>query len=670
MLKLLINSLPAVVKAGTTFKLVRENPVFSDGGDYTLDVQLPLAGCPANQRILGPLHRPEAPLVPAMAALPFELRADGLELSGTCRVVQADQAEAKVQLLAGAGALRLAATDGQGKELCIDELPLGRAYDTAWKAYYPFTGTRPEQTMEGTIDMLLNAPPDWAAQLMYGGPGVTECVSFPVHSETDSPSECANQRSLHRFYTGDRLDGQCWHFMLATDKPNAMPGAGTGERLAVRTENVLAPQPYLSTLLSRVLACCGYTLSSADNCLLADWRGRIFMANARAVLDYAAVLPHWTVGEFLLQLQRLLGVALLVEGRRVRVVDLAGYAYGSPGDGTPRVELRHVADQRQAELDEEAATDHAGAGNVGYDLPDEDPLLRVPDDVWQKAERRDYETLDDLRADLGTDTELSYANDESAARRKAARRCLCTAGHPRRTYAALRREPRLDNERSTIWAEVDMYGPLLRREGTRDLDITLKMTPCRHHVEKVNINVFRRSAAGNPYALDKDPGTVSIALLVTSDTRVARTCAPPDIPALLQGTDDEQDTGKEVRDVIELALNGGHTHDLGDGITVPAAVGTAVITDTGVPYFPFGADTRPFALKGAGEGTLAACIAGAGIDTRVQHVVTFTDRGSLNPAALFLIRGRRYACLKIEYTVGPDGVQPLKTGYFYEISEQ
>ena len=45
MLQLTIGGLPAVLKAGTSIKLTRENPFFSDAGDYTLEVTLPLDGC-------------------------------------------------------------------------------------------------------------------------------------------------------------------------------------------------------------------------------------------------------------------------------------------------------------------------------------------------------------------------------------------------------------------------------------------------------------------------------------------------------------------------------------------------------------------------------------------------------------------------------------------------
>lgn len=42
MMKLTINGIEAELKADTTFKLVRENPYFSENSDYTFDVVLTL----------------------------------------------------------------------------------------------------------------------------------------------------------------------------------------------------------------------------------------------------------------------------------------------------------------------------------------------------------------------------------------------------------------------------------------------------------------------------------------------------------------------------------------------------------------------------------------------------------------------------------------------------
>ncbi len=51
MIQLYIDGKPAVIKSGTSFKFYRENIYFTDAEDYTLDVTLPLQGCPENLAI-------------------------------------------------------------------------------------------------------------------------------------------------------------------------------------------------------------------------------------------------------------------------------------------------------------------------------------------------------------------------------------------------------------------------------------------------------------------------------------------------------------------------------------------------------------------------------------------------------------------------------------------
>ena len=57
------------------------------------------------------------------------------------------------------------------------------------------------------------------------------------------------------------------------------------------------------------------------------------------------------------------------------------------------------------------------------------------------------------------------------------------------------------------------------------------------------------------------------------------------------------------------------------------------------------------------------------IDTRVTHCFQFLDDIYLDPKTKYIIRGRKYACLKIEYNIDDNGVSPIKRGYFYEIND-
>ena len=56
---LLINGQQAAVKEGSTIEYNSENRLFNDRDDYSLNIELPLAGCPTNQKIFGQIRRKE-----------------------------------------------------------------------------------------------------------------------------------------------------------------------------------------------------------------------------------------------------------------------------------------------------------------------------------------------------------------------------------------------------------------------------------------------------------------------------------------------------------------------------------------------------------------------------------------------------------------------------------
>lgn len=57
------------------------------------------------------------------------------------------------------------------------------------------------------------------------------------------------------------------------------------------------------------------------------------------------------------------------------------------------------------------------------------------------------------------------------------------------------------------------------------------------------------------------------------------------------------------------------------------------------------------------------------IDTRTTHIFTYVGTDTLlDPSLPYLIRGRRYACRKLEITIDHHGIQPLLRGYFFELT--
>lgn len=373
MTQLYINGRKAVLKSGTCFKFTRENPLFTDAGDYTFEVQLPLDGCRTNQMLFGPLHRPEVTLVPEVGQrYPFRLLALPLSVEGKCVVTSVTQDEVKVQLLARNSQLNLDETDAEGKDLYIDELELGKAYEKEMPSAYagdPRVWDNGHKVMRSfrhslIMSVLTTNNEKW----MYGPISETDCVNFPVWSTADSAM--ANDRMLHdTVQTGQ--DGESRVYNYALKKPS--------ESLMDEV-HVFAAQPYLVVILERVLQALGYKVRT--NVIRGTWMEDIFIANARSEYEFRKVLPHWTVKEFMTEVQNFFGVFLTVEGNEVDIVRRSDY-YSSP---LHRIELQIVSDERSADLDtDEETSKDATAANVDYDHRDSDDMLRLPDEVWENA---------------------------------------------------------------------------------------------------------------------------------------------------------------------------------------------------------------------------------------------------------------------------------------------
>ena len=58
---------------------------------------------------------------------------------------------------------------------------------------------------------------------------------------------------------------------------------------------------------------------------------------------------------------------------------------------------------------------------------------------------------------------------------------------------------------------------------------------------------------------------------------------------------------------------------------------------------------------------------GFSFDMKAKHVFRFVADGMPDPRDIFMVRGKRYGCVKIEANVDADGFDKLMTGYFHEM---
>lgn len=725
MLQLTINGLPAVPKEGSSFKLTRENPYFSTSGDYTLEVTLPLAGCTENLRILGAVHRPEASKahLPALR-LPFRLLAPPeLDVEGTAIVTTVTETEAKVQLLAGRSELKIRSTDELGRDLYVDRLDLGHAWDTDFARCCPGKEYGAEGLMKwfwgwegygGDVYLYTDHYLDGRSTMQGKGDGradLCDCALLPaIYTDTADENETGhstvlynNFRTLYLLYR-TTATGTATGFL-----PMNLPGSSGlsymvapgnsayQDWLEVNWNTIcngsgmdwFSPQPRLYLIVERVLRSLGFEVDPAEDILRNDpYMRRIIIASPRQRLDYAGQLPHWTVATFIEEVEKLLSVRILPCGEgRARIVTRASLS--------GKVQQAHdVADEVEAEIDADQQETDPTRGNLRYKFHGEYPSpLALKESVYEEVDKRIYASPEERDRDF-------------AATPQNERRAI---------YYHL---PADDGLCCHVWKDpadagstvaVAPYGPLYRDPLNTDDIVELRIVPANGFMPEPNF------MGSGKWSDELQPGQDFVALRFDNDEQIYTPAegSPSYYPQyLIHNTQTAGDFERarafnaysaifnpdsaassheeaESEETMEVAFTGCsfrqsfYLPEGGRVLTTNHAVGMGYRTDpdTGQPvaqpasYFsgvPGGVNVFTLTVNTlTGKDTWLYQSAfmpetDYTVTRKVQYTVRLADRIQ-DPTGILLIRGRRYAVAKIEYTIDADGLQPQKTAYLYEI---
>lgn len=700
MFSLHINNLPAVVASGTAFKLTLENPTFSDLSDRTLEVTLPLAGCAENLRIFSALHHVASPLSALVERrLPFRLVTDALTLSGVAEVRAVTEEAVKVQLRSGRGRFVAEVYDKEGKERYIDTLPLGTAYDTLFARL----GITTAYNEAGILREMMNGARALYEFMRYGLPfgvfndgtgvyGGAECVCFPIFSTADNafanPSEVATFRLRQEVasiaatatprYSIKKGDGATTLFcetMPLKTGGDAFTGApnrllGGDQHVPVSAQTVFAPQPYLSVMAERILSFAyGLPLAPEDNALRFHPRlSRLFVANARGGIDYAKALPHWTVSEFITELERFCGVVVVVGGDRIRIAPRSALFASDTED------LADILFEHSAEMDAEGESLDLSTANIGYSWDGLEKVFCLGDDIWDKAT---VQEVDDLGSVILGDVMHDAYRRTIWIDRLTGRRAVCAE---------------VDGRPSLV--EVDQGGPLVRR-STREVDAELRIRPALMCKSDATVQTYAH-LDGYRY---QHTGTRTLAnasvSLLTADTRNSDGVEIYDIWAHLTETTDAPAPTASQREVMEIACNVADmvaTHQF----SVPEAPHSAAFLPAVGVGFPFvvGSNgvTSPLVRRGSlsytytgrTQGTVnfadlfnlnspqgivgVNAIDGREVDTRTECIFQFSDHIAFDTQRVYRIAGRLFVARKFELSFSEKGLNPIKTGYFYEVN--
>ena len=718
MLQLTINGLEVKLADGAKFTIKRENPLLTDGGDYSLTVNVPLNGDNYdNRRIFGLAHRTETPKLPlAGVRYDFNLVAPPLSLSGYAVLQEVTNTEARLQLKAGRSGLDAAAKDKNGNELYIDELDLGRAYEKQFREVY---GEYETQTMKKTMLMMFRDDLSTPAQtLQYGSFNDTECVTLPIWS-TEGDGRWANERNLLQYYDSINYIGDVhkntlpkkaklqkqWYGMqidyLCTVRPDQ------SDQVTFKTGQVLAPQPYMGFIIKRIVEALGYELADADNALKdpRNWLSNVFIANARGDINFAHILPHWTVSQFFEEVQRFFGVVITADSstRRAMVINKRDIYKAAAA-----VEIENPVDDFTTTTDGDAEQVDPAAGTVKYALPDTGGITLISDDLWAVAIHQVLESEADIAGVKAEEQALAAAVASGNTQGEDdLNRIHGTIYHYKpdgRSFAFVYplNADGTRNETKVVLARVDHYSPASSEDDgwNRDTDIELKIVPVRlfKTTDGIGNGVTRQvwgwydgsNFIGGPtkryeYVLKLEQ-TFSFYAMKTSDTRASSGYDPQPIAACLKPEDPITPDSVSKRDVIEVGYYGGI--ELQEGLTYTEPDGKtsyfAIPMPTGLPFDNSNEEVGTgellpicpgiFALNDHDstgfDGMLQQVLRSyKPADMRAEMKLSFISSKQLDPIALYIINGRRYICKQLEYTVTSEGCSRLVNGTFCELAD-
>ena len=691
MLTLLIDNQQAIIKAGTTFKITRVNPYFDTTGDYTFEVTLPLRHCPANRAIFGTPDLPQSRHIPLLGQRhTMQLIAPPLALRGTATITSVTESDIRVQLIAGTGALINTLTDDDNTTQYIDQMDLGNAWDSFPPTVAYVIGDNHEICRPG-IDLatqikIFKAMPTTPAldslTMAFGTSDQTDAVIFPVCASDDEHYKLYNAID----FSQDRPHLATYINEILVDVKVNGKGENPEDFIYTTTKTdvtTLSPQPYLLDILQRIIRATGYTIGDWSAYTTNPLTAGLYITNVRETLSRAAALPHWTLKELLTQVQNFLGATFTISDDTHTINLIPRPNYYAPTHTTP-IPLTQVTDTHTTDIDQKDESNGNATTNITYKIDNIDPKLQLPDEVWQNAQVITLLSEGDIRAHFATLT------DEE----KAASHILYHERVGGRTYAILSYTDTTNNNRTVYdLAEVDQLAPLLHDTTKRDNPTELKIIPAlvTPSIPTWQDYTLPWTKATYPRyrVLQPSEGPSARPIFLCSGPTTGQDTLYSVDQAINAGDNTSNNTNTtDTKDIIELAWYGGPDLTSFDFVdttspaTAPCPISIPYIQDKTTGYyirpprlhikpllFP---QHGPFSLADTHQvstlGSIGSLLTGAAsIDTRVEHQVQFLDDIPLDPTRTLLISGRRYAIHKLEITLTPTGIDPLKTAYLYEI---
>ncbi|MBQ5888560.1 MAG: hypothetical protein IIW77_04725 [Bacteroidaceae bacterium] len=654
MTRLFLNDQEVFMQDSASVKLIKENPYFTKSGSSTYNINIPMT-VSQNVKVLGNLNRLDNSNKPAMLKARVVVGSETV-IVGEAVVTEITEELVKIQILGGTSLMNFY---NKMETKYIDELDLGkwgnsyididvaknRSYDffysTVWNEYIV------KKSMQG-----VDRAQEYLISTLFGLDN--EWVAFPVYNET-SEVMCNDwmfrKNSNGNYYLQPRSN-------IESEATNGYPQV----RFAI--------QPYLLPMIKKVFQALGYSIdiSSIENNTLFS---KIFIASAHEYSARNKSLPHWTVNDFIDQLERFFGVVFVCdeETKRITVIRRADYV-----NHWATYEIKEVVDEFTISDDSDDIKTLSSL-NVGY--AETDQYSKLEPWILNNAKKKHYATTLDLTNEIinykkegGTGNFYEdFYNDHKGY--------LLYVDDINQIYIA---KAPVDAPGLIILntPSVHHFRDRIVKSDNEDLDVELKIVPVKmlrtqcpayetdsegkdKFITNFQLDIFYMSNPDYPVRNWEEP--------VTTDENVIE-----DIDLAINGEESQKEASKD--DLMRIAINDRaytrHTFAATDEVSyqyprpIDYSLGKAYDINGELTRGNIGLNLHD--VPGIISLSSEVFELEPQINEELYCIKFITDR-ILDVDGKFIIRNKAYMCKRLEYQITTSGIQKMVTGYFHRIQE-
>lgn len=374
----------AILPDGFELNLTIENPYLTKSSEYSSEIELPLKGCRNNLILFGHLNRLDVTrrkeIMDAMLIVNYKKI-----VIGSITILECNDENVKIQLLGNNASVNF---KNNFDNLFIDQLDLGSVFDNI-NPKLPYQDNTGNKTIN-VVDLdsfkkylaiysSNNRPIIGLNPNVYGD--TTD--GFVIFPAIDDEGNEVNKRTYIFWRESNTVSG--WRYLKreAVTWPGIMAHFDTtGTPPTINTniingfygaikhgttdyyKGIICPQPYIVSVIRRIIKAIGFEIER-DDINTSDFKYCYIPSTTETVL-INEMLPHWSVNDFLTEVENFFGIIFLFdEGKKICNI-INKKEYYIKGNATY---LNKIEDKFETTFDDENQIDVSSA-NISFSLDD------------------------------------------------------------------------------------------------------------------------------------------------------------------------------------------------------------------------------------------------------------------------------------------------------------